>query len=83
MDTVGETVYGLTKKDLVFNNPQHKHPESLCRLKINLLDDFSTAGGLCPSMFSNYVWSSLKHLELMNVSANNLWLLWAGPRREQ
>ena len=26
-------------------------------------------------MFSNNVWSSLKHLELMKVSATRLWLM--------
>ena len=30
-----------------------------------------------------YVWSGLKHQELLNVSANHLWLLWAGPQAEQ
>ena len=78
VDTIGETVHGLTEKDLVSNSRQHKHPESLCSLNVNFRDDF-TAGGLCPSMFSNNMRSSLKHLELMIASANNLWLSWNGP----
>ena len=39
--TVGETVCGITEKDLV-SKIHNKRPESLCRLKVNLFDDFTT-----------------------------------------